>query len=620
MLTCIDDYANLDARKSNLFSALPESVIDEAPLSEAEKSALKATGGKKGKRMQTALLLKTGNRPPNWFVEAYRTHRISHEVSDILTKGYFISPPQVEMKSQQSSYLVAEPIVRSVYTVLWKGLRWNEQVLQDTYESEEDLSDFDDCIQFLDISQDGADDTLLDSDGEGNDVASVEEEEEEEESEINTEEKEENDMASDGEEKEESEMVNEEEEKEEDENISEDEQKEERREKIAEEEEEEEESNMGSEEVKSFPIQQNITSAQGDEAGQNRGIKRGNQNFQKRNRNKKKKKQSAQEQTYRPPFRKHLRWFIRKYDRLWIKDLYFLDKQQANLLPSLDDVEKMSLHDKKIVFYRMLNLKASFQQLDLPDDLELILDFILYWFENSSTELADIHAISALVCVFQYYIIDGKNGRVRTKKKFAEAPAAQEKVSKMLKDSVYASRKATFSSLVYNMSHEECLVAGSNLFSYHHRKENFNVNDFNITTVHSFSEFQVCVYFLQLVNSLLCFPFPLLSIEFLWGGTFSYNIFHHIKKCGDPLLWVRKSLGMGTCLERLFVKLYDEFRKRHALPILRGKKRKESKGVKKKRGIDLKEENILVAAKETKNDNPLCQVDDRFDGLEIDWG
>lgn len=562
--SCVESYANLDASKSNLFSALPESIISESSLEVV---------GKKGKIMETELRLKNGNQPPKWFVEAYRTQRIPHEVSDILTKGDFISPPQVEMKELRSSYLVAERIVRSVYTVLWKGLPLEAQ----GYDSEEESSEFDNS------SQDGTDVMLLDSDGE-----------------------EENNEASDEEEEEENEMTNEKEGKEESNMVT-----------------DEEEEEMVSEEAKSLPLQQSITHAEGQCSGQNRGIKRTSHELTKKSRTQathiqKRRKQTSQDKKGKPVQRKHLRWFIRNGDRLWIKNIYFLGRQSADLLPSLDDVEKMSLYDKKIAFYRMLNLESRFQHLELPDDLELILDFILFWFKSSSIELADIHGIAALICIIQYYIIDGKNGRVRTKKRFEEAPAAQERVQKLKKDRDYSSQNASVIELLYYMSHDECLVAGSNLFNYHHMRKNMSAQEFNIRTVHAFSEFQACVYFMQLVNSLLCFPFPLLSIEFLWGGTFSYNIFHHLKRCGDPVVWTRQTLGMGTCLERLFVKLYSAISKKHRLPILRGKKRKPSKGEKRRRGINLKQENVLVSTTQEKKENPLTQLDNRFEGLEID--
>ncbi|XP_047482912.1 protein asteroid-like [Penaeus chinensis] len=466
---------------------------------------------------------------------------------------------------------------------------------------EEESSEFDNN------SQDGTDVMLLNSDGEEeNNEAGDEEEEEENEMTHEKEGKEKSNVVTDEEEEEENEMINEKEGKVESNMVT-----------------DEEYEEMVSEEAKGLPLQQSITHAEGQSSGQNRGIKRTNHEITKKSRThathiQKRRKQTTQDRRGRPVQRKHLRWFIRNGDRLWIKDIFFLGRQSADLLPSLDDVEKMSLYDKKIAFYRMLNLESRFQHLELPDDLELILDFILFWFKNSSIDLADIHGIAALICIIQYYIIDGKNGRVRTKKRFEEAPAAEERVQKLKKDRDYSNQNASVIELLYNMSHDECLVAGSNLFSYHHMRKNMSAQEFNIRTVHAFSEFQSCVYFMQLVNSLLCFPFPLLSIEFLWGGTFSYNIFHHLKRCGDPVIWTRQTLGMGTCLERLFFKLYCAISKKHRLPILRGKKRKPSRSEKKRRGINLRQENVLVSTKKETKENPLTQLDNRFEGLEID--
>ncbi|MPC63606.1 hypothetical protein E2C01_057705 [Portunus trituberculatus] len=69
----------------------------------------------------TSLFCKNGKKLPSWFVLAYRAHRIPHEIADIVTQEYFISPPQVEEKSFDSAYLFIEPIVKAVYTMLWKS-------------------------------------------------------------------------------------------------------------------------------------------------------------------------------------------------------------------------------------------------------------------------------------------------------------------------------------------------------------------------------------------------------------------------------------------------------------------------------------------------------------------
>ncbi|KAG0717648.1 Protein asteroid [Chionoecetes opilio] len=73
--------------------------------------------------VETSLFCRNGKQLPDWFVLAYRAHRIHHEAADIVTQGYFISPPQVEDKVSASAYLLVEPIVSTIYTMLWQDSR-----------------------------------------------------------------------------------------------------------------------------------------------------------------------------------------------------------------------------------------------------------------------------------------------------------------------------------------------------------------------------------------------------------------------------------------------------------------------------------------------------------------
>lgn len=519
----------------------------------------------------TDLVLRNGKTPPQWFVKAYRENKIPREVADILTQGYFFSPAQVECISFVSSYLVVEPIVRSVYTFLWKGC---------TDEGKDVLGQqsTQGCIPSDKISE-------ISVKSEYRDLKDSKEEEDEEEhkSPLGSEKCEDGD----------SDVVVEGDSEDEgitklkcmsDLDIEEDDEDDDSREMLT-----ECKQDFPDDEVHSMEIDKcsKDESADVDPKADGKGNKSKEhiehlaQCCQEVGNAKKKLKTEhivdsqekelqlsvLKETAVSQPSKSNskslkkgdvLLWYIRKKKSLWCKRLNYVKDKVASQLPSLSEVGDMSVREKKLVFYRMIHMDSAFKDQDLPDDLELILNFIIYWFRNSQQELNDCHALTVLVCVFMYYIIDGKIGRVRTWKGFETVESCRAKVSDLLKDPSYCKSEASVMDLLAAISNDECLVAGNNLFKYHHMDKEMDESTYRRRVVHSFSEYQACVYFLQLLNSLLCSPFPLLSIQFLWGGTFSYNVLIALSGTNDRIAKVVQILGQGTCLERLFCKLFSK--------------------------------------------------------------
>ncbi|KAK3863246.1 hypothetical protein Pcinc_030960, partial [Petrolisthes cinctipes] len=125
-----------------------------------------------------------------------------------------------------------------------------------------------------------------------------------------------------------------------------------------------------------------------------------------------------------PPTRPHstasLKWYIRRGYTLWA-DKVVLTFDEG--LPSLNDVAKMSAGDKKSVFYHALQSRLDLLDLDLPSDLEIILECVVYWYRvgrkvKNGAAISYTHVLTVLVCVFMFYVIDGKVGRRRTSKDF----------------------------------------------------------------------------------------------------------------------------------------------------------------------------------------------------------
>lgn len=469
-------------------------------------------------KVKTSLFCRNGTKLPHWLVSAYRAHRIPHEVADIVTQRYFISPPQVEEKPSPSCYLLVEPIVRTVYTILWRSAQEGEcqQLSHGVYDSVglsggnggagESQQCFAQSALFPESwNANGA----YDSD--------VVVEEDSEESEV--------DATDDGNNKNVDLLT------EEDVEITKDTETKSR------------EFSDSTEEI-DRPVIESVE-IEGDNLNESKALSENVEEIDE-----------GVEAGMDPEMTGCLRWYLRKGSRMWIKKVSHLSEKEAKALPSLVEVESLSPLEKRTMFYSVLSASSQSTTLDLPDDLELILDFIIFWYQRSSSSLIVTHAFSALVCVFMFYIIDGKVGRVRTRKAFEDEEKWKSQFSALQSNTAYCRPGDGLRDTLAQVSPEECLLAAHRLFRFHHMDQKVTDKYYSRKTVHAFSEYQACIYFVQLLNTLLGSPFPLLSIEHLWGGTFCYNIFFDLKKRPKPLARVSELLGKGSCLEKLFYMLF----------------------------------------------------------------
>ncbi|XP_076028590.1 single-strand DNA endonuclease protein asteroid [Oratosquilla oratoria] len=270
---------------------------------------------------------------------------------------------------------------------------------------------------------------------------------------------------------------------------------------------------------------------------------KGKKSSGKKSNKKKNKKQS----------KKSLKWFIRQYHSLRYAPI---KGRNSETFPSLETIGTLSDHDRKQVFYQILDLSNNNIVTDLPSDLQLIFDVICYWFKKTKMKLNELHILSTLMCFAMFYIIDHKLGRIRNKKAFDNIKAMKEKMVTLREDKDYTSF-ASIKTLLERVCKEECMLASQNLFEFHHLNPKLSDKNYEKQIVHAFSEYQACIYFLMLTNGLLKLPYPTISVEYLWSGTFCYNIYSTLAQKKNPLSFVSFLLGKGSCIERIIVQLYQ---------------------------------------------------------------
>ncbi|CAL4225296.1 unnamed protein product, partial [Meganyctiphanes norvegica] len=316
--------------------------------------------------LQTSLVMQCGKKLPSWFIQLYRDGKIPREIADILTKNYFVSPVQVEMRKKKSVYLTVEVVVRAIYTMLWKSvIKGSEDTKSDIDEEENDEMQ-EECVEEENLDKldfrkqsEVKNDMENSVNGEENECVNGEENEGENEAEDGDDDNDEDDDNDDGE-------------------------------------------SDSQEEASPNKVSDN--------------------------------KESTSEETLdlRP-----LNWYLRKHQSLWIRKMPLLKSDKAEQLPDLEVVSQMTVEQKKKVFYDVIGFKHDFEENELPDDLELIVNIIIFWYKNSRSHPDEFHVMAILTCIMQFYIIDGKIGVVRAKKAFDDLDRVRSKLGLMKKEPDY---------------------------------------------------------------------------------------------------------------------------------------------------------------------------------------
>lgn len=184
----------------------------------------------------------------------------------------------------------------------------------------------------------------------------------------------------------------------------------------------------------------------------------------------------------------------------------------------LADLNKTDLQYRKNIILNMIGIK-NFD--NIPKDWELFILALIYWSINSSNRKSR-HMHALVVCAISLKIInnikmDSKNEKHED---LAEKSILLEGINKVKK--------------------EDCAIAKSVLSEYNQVKLYKDKRVYN-KIIHSFTQFQSCVYFLLILNSILDFPFGHCRIENFYKGTFLYNLCEKMQDC-DPEKFITQQL------------------------------------------------------------------------------
>lgn len=182
------------------------------------------------------------------------------------------------------------------------------------------------------------------------------------------------------------------------------------------------------------------------------------------------------------------------------------------------------LNKSEIVFRKniILNL-VGIKKLDgVPKDMELFVLILIYWaVHTNNIKSKHMHAliVSAITFnVIKRIEIDAKNQK-----------PDDNNIRSVIEENIIRVNK------------EDCIKAMSVLSNYFPVSQYYNDKRLYYKIIHSFAQFQSCVYFFMILNSLLDFPFDQCRIENFYKGSFLYNLCVQMENC-DPEIFVSSKL------------------------------------------------------------------------------
>lgn len=167
----------------------------------------------------------------------------------------------------------------------------------------------------------------------------------------------------------------------------------------------------------------------------------------------------------------------------------------------LSDLNKIDLEHRKNIILDVIGIK-NFN--GVPKEWELFVLSLIYWAVRSNNRNSkQMHAL--IVCAITLNIID--NTKIHSQNESFED----------------ITDKNIIKEHMMNVKKEDCKKA-IDILSEYRQVQQCNDKSLYYKIIHSLAQFQSCVYFLMILNSIVDFPFSQCRVENFFKGSFLYNL------------------------------------------------------------------------------------------------
>ncbi|XP_022112319.2 protein asteroid [Pieris rapae] len=202
------------------------------------------------------------------------------------------------------------------------------------------------------------------------------------------------------------------------------------------------------------------------------------------------------------------------------------------------------LHAYFYHFFKEKLPQLNFEVLKLlPSNFQLFALALLWWVSNCDVVVGQLHSL--IMCYTYLDAIDEKVGSTRSyfhfNKKFSNKilELKERSVTEITDDLQMNKNKVQY---------DDCIVSAAMLL------KNFEIDEtirkkpksYNSRRIHTFAQFQCCLYAINSLNTLCGSPFESTIYSKSYNGTFIYNMALKLEKESDPMLYLQKYLFGAT--------------------------------------------------------------------------
>lgn len=167
----------------------------------------------------------------------------------------------------------------------------------------------------------------------------------------------------------------------------------------------------------------------------------------------------------------------------------------------LVDINKTDLDYRQNIILNLIGIK-NFN--GIPKEWELFVLILIYW-ANLTNKFKSIHIHALIVSAITLNVV--KKNEINSQKKSLEDLINKSKIEEN----------------IIKVKKEDCVKA-IDILSEYFQVDQYNDQKKYYTIIHPFAQFQCCVYFFMILNSLLDFPYEQCRIETFFKGSFLYNL------------------------------------------------------------------------------------------------
>lgn len=201
-------------------------------------------------------------------------------------------------------------------------------------------------------------------------------------------------------------------------------------------------------------------------------------------------------------------------------------------LPSLEEIETLSLKDRKAVLFRVLNIDADNCATALesfPGEWHIFLISLQFTALNTPVDTSLIYPLVIMFMILNY--IDHKIGYFRSPQAYRSTYEAEmQNYSKNTEHSPVRADRHRFPSLLK----QDCTVFMKKVIHFFTRNPYEDSQHFDRKLVHKIAEIQSCMLHIKYLNGLLKMPYPDLVIHNIINCSFIYNLTKDVRKRGLP--------------------------------------------------------------------------------------